>query len=180
MPLFEVTVTFGALARIVSSGMDLHDLYSRYARDVHRFALYLSCDRALADDLTSEAFLRAWNTAGPIHEPTVKAYLFRIVRNLHSSERRRTSRQIALDDSMPSPAPEQGDRLAHQMALSSVLRALQQLPEIDRAALLLRTLEEMSYDDIARALHLSLSSAKVKVHRARLKLAALFPNGVLP
>ena len=160
--------------------MDFHDLYARYARDVHRFALYLSCDRALADDLTSETFLRAWATADPIREPTVKAYLFAIVRNLYTSERRRTARHLALDESIPSTAPEQDERLEHQMALAGVLRALQLLPEIDRAALLLRTHEEMSYVEIARTLHLSVSSAKVKVHRARLKLAALFPSRILP
>ena len=160
--------------------MDFHELYLRYARDVHRFALHLTCDRALADDLTSEAFLRAWSTAGPIREPTVKAYLFAIVRNLYVSERRRASRHFALDESIPSPPSEQDNRLDHRSALAEVFRALQQLPEIDRAALLMRTQEEMSYADIARTLHLSLSSAKVKVHRARLKLAALFPQKVLP
>jgi DNA-directed RNA polymerase specialized sigma24 family protein len=41
--------------------MDLHELYSRYAADVRRFALYLCGDEALADDITSETFLRAWS-----------------------------------------------------------------------------------------------------------------------
>ena len=54
--------------------MNLHDLYSRYAGDVHRFALYLSGNAALADDLTSETFLRAWNSSTPIRESTVKAF----------------------------------------------------------------------------------------------------------
>jgi RNA polymerase sigma-70 factor (ECF subfamily) len=160
--------------------MDFHDLYSRYARDVHRFAVYLSGDRALADDLTSEAFLRAWNSAGPISEPTVKAYLFAIVRNLYVSERRRTSRHRELHDSIPSPAPHQGDRLDQQRTLSQVLQKLQELPPVDRAALLMRTQDDMSYADIARTLRLSLSSAKVKVHRTRLKLAALFSEKVIP
>ena len=51
-------VTFPDLARTVGD-VDFHDLYSRHARDVHRFALYLSGDAALADDITSETFLRA-------------------------------------------------------------------------------------------------------------------------
>ena len=50
---------------------DFHELYTRYARDVHRFALYLSGDAALADDITSETFVRAWNSAAPIREATV-------------------------------------------------------------------------------------------------------------
>ncbi|SRR6266540_2364690 len=56
--------------------MDLHDLYSRYAADVHRFARYLGGEGTLADDLTSETFHRAWSSASPIRETTVKACLF--------------------------------------------------------------------------------------------------------
>ena len=51
--------------------LDLPDLYSRYAADVRRFALYLTGDGALADDITSETFLRAWNSVGRIREATV-------------------------------------------------------------------------------------------------------------
>ena len=61
-----------------------------------------------------------------------------------------------------------------------MLGALRQLPEVDRAALIMRAQDEMPYEEIAQALRLSLSSAKVKVHRARLKLAALIPRTVLP
>jgi DNA-directed RNA polymerase specialized sigma24 family protein len=52
--------------------MDLHDLYTRCAADVHRFALYISGNPALADDLTSETFLRAWSSASPIREASAR------------------------------------------------------------------------------------------------------------
>jgi DNA-directed RNA polymerase specialized sigma24 family protein len=39
-----------------------HDLYESYSRDVYRFALYLSGDPALADDITSETFVRVWSS----------------------------------------------------------------------------------------------------------------------
>jgi RNA polymerase sigma-70 factor, ECF subfamily len=160
--------------------MDFHDLYDRYARDVHRFALYLSCDPALADDITSETFLRAWSSTAPIREATVKAYLFAIVRNLYLLELRRSSRHVELMDSIPSTACSQDERIDQQTALATVLRALRDLPEMERAALLMRTQDGMSYEDIAHALQLSLSNAKVKVHRARLKLATLIPRTVQP
>ena len=159
---------------------DFHELYARYARDVYRFALYLSCDQALADDITSETFLRAWSSATPIREATVKAYLFTIVRNLYLQERRRSARHVELSESMPSNAAGQVTRVEHQGALTAVLRALRDLPEVDRAALLMRTQDGMSYEEIAQALQLTLSSAKVKVHRARIKLAAMVERTVLP
>src|SRR5437762_1383398 len=117
--------------------MDLHDLYTRYAADVHRFALYLSGNQALADDLTSETFLRAWSAASPIREATVKAYLFTIVRNLYLSEMARSSRRVELTHDVPSVSPGQHERLESSARLRDALKALKELPELERAALLM-------------------------------------------
>jgi RNA polymerase sigma-70 factor, ECF subfamily len=160
--------------------MDLQDLYSRYAADVRRFALYLCGNELLADDLTSETFLKAWCASSPIREPTVKAYLFTIVRHLYLSELRRTSRHDVLNDTIPSAARSQDETLESASTIKAVLRALRQLPEVDRAALLMRTQDLMPYEEIAQVLNLSIANAKVKVHRARLKLAALIPGTVVP
>jgi RNA polymerase sigma-70 factor, ECF subfamily len=160
--------------------LELQELYSRYAADVRRFALYLTGDPALADDITSDTFLRAWSSVDRIREATVRAYLFTIVRNLYLLELRRTSRHTTLEDSFPSREIEPERRIDQQAGVAAVFRALRTLPELDRAALLMRAQNEMSYEEIAHALRLSLSSVKVKIHRARLKLAILLPKGVLP
>lgn len=152
---------------------DFHDLYVRYAGDVHRFATYLSGDPSLADDITSETFLRAWTSSSPIREGTVKAYLFTIARNLVFAESRRAARLDELADTVPSTVPQQDTQHEQQAALARVLRGLRNLPPVDRAALLLRVRDGLPYEEIATVLDLSLSSVKVKVHRARLKLAAL-------
>jgi RNA polymerase sigma-70 factor, ECF subfamily len=160
--------------------MDLHELYSRYAADVRRFALYLCGDEALADDITSETFLRAWSSTSPIREATVKAYLFTIVRHLYLNELTRRSRHVELTDGLPSRSPGQDETLESGTALQAVLRALKRLPEIDRAALLMRTQDGMPYEQIAQTLNISTPNAKVKVHRARLKLATLIPRTLQP
>jgi RNA polymerase sigma-70 factor (ECF subfamily) len=51
-----------------------------------------------------------------------------------------------------------------------VLSAVRDLPESERAALLLRVDHDLSYDEIASALGISVAAAKVRVHRARLRL----------
>jgi RNA polymerase sigma-70 factor, ECF subfamily len=160
--------------------LELDELYQRYAAAVRRFALYLTGDVALADDITSETFLRAWSSVGRIREATVKAYLFTIVRNLYLLELRRSSRHTELQDSIPSCGVGPEQHLDQQTSVETVFRALRALPEVDRAALLMRAQNEMSYEEIAQALRLTLSAVKVKIHRARLKLAALLPEGVLP
>jgi hypothetical protein len=77
---------------------------------------------------------------------------------------------------MPSAAPTQDEEFESASTLRTVLQVLGQLPEIDRAALLMRTQDRMPYDEIAQILNLSTANARVKVHRARLKLATLIPR----
>lgn len=144
------------------------DLYSRYSRDVYRFALYLSGDRALADDLTSEAFLRIWQAEGEVG--TVKGYLFAIVRNLYLHEIRRTRRQTALPPELAGAGSVEAET-ADRQAVAQAMARLQTLPEADRTALLLRAHDDMPYEEIARLLGITVGAAKVKVHRARLRLA---------
>lgn len=153
--------------------MTLEQLYERHAADVRRFATYLSGDPTVADDITSETFLRAWNAVEPIREPTVKAYLFAIARNVYRDELRRRRRHVELDDQVASSSPRQDQQSETASTLEAVLRAARALPDVDRAALLMRAVDGLPYEEIARALGLPLSTAKVKVHRARLKLAAL-------
>ncbi len=149
---------------------DFHSLYQSYAPLVHRFALFLCGDAALADDITSETFVRAWTARGKIRESTVKAYLFTIARNLYRDHLRRERKNTELDESMPDSTPGLARRTEHKAELSAVMEALQHLPEVDRAALLMRAQEEMPYEEIAQVLSLPLTTVKVKVHRARLKL----------
>jgi RNA polymerase sigma-70 factor, ECF subfamily len=150
--------------------VDFHSVYERYSRDVYRFALYLSGDSSLADDITQETFVRAWVTPGEIRGGTVKAYLLMIARNLYRAERKRGARQTVLDEALPDPKQGPEAVTSGRLELDAVLAALQTLPETDRAALLMHAQEGLSYAEIAAVLGLSLAAVKVKIHRARLKL----------
>ena len=155
-----------------------HELYESYARDVYRFALYLSGDPALADDITSETFLRVWSSPETVRLATVKAYLLTIARNLWLMERRRWSRRQDLDDTIPDTSLSVSRQAEVKDELDRVLRALRELPEVDRAALLMRVDEGLPYEEVAAALGLPVATVKVKVHRARLKLAQIRNQGV--
>jgi RNA polymerase sigma-70 factor, ECF subfamily len=148
--------------------VDFGGLFERYSQDVYRFALFLSGDQALAEDICQETFVRAWITPSTIRASTVKAYLFMIARNLYRDERTRKERQVALEDSALDPKPDAvaGGRLE----LGAVLKALQALPEIDRAALLMSAQDGMPYAEIAATLDVSVAAVKVRIHRARIRL----------
>ena len=152
---------------------DFEELYRRHAPEVFRFALYLSGNRSDAEDITSETFVRAWTSSGTIRTATLKAYLFTIARNLFLQSLRTRSRHVEIPETLPDPAAGPEARAERDSELAAALRALQRLPEIDRAALLMRAADDMPYEEIARALDLSLASVKVKIHRARLALREL-------
>lgn len=147
-----------------------HEIYERHARSVYRFALYLSGDASLAEDITAEAFLRLWGARQPIVMETVKGYLLAIARNVYLQERQRSGRFTELPDTLEANVAV-SDPAETREELRRTLNWLQRLPETDRAALLMRAEQELPYEEIARALGISLSLAKVKVHRARLRLA---------
>ena len=154
-----------------------HELYESYSRDVYRFALYLSGDPALADDVTSETFIRVWSSPEPVRLATVKAYLLTIARNLWLMERRRCLRRQSLDETIPDSGHSALRQVEVKDELDRVLRALQEFPDVDRAALLMRADEGLPYEEIALALDLPVATVKVKVHRARLRLAKIRNQG---
>lgn len=150
--------------------MNFEQLYRDHFPDVHRFALYLTGDFAEADDIASETFVRAWAADAPLKARTLRAYLLSIARNLHRRGHRSRRRHAALE--APEEPPGLERELAGRSELKAMLARLQALPEADRAALLLRAFHDLPYEEIATALGISLSSAKVKVHRARTRLMA--------
>jgi RNA polymerase sigma-70 factor, ECF subfamily len=153
------------------NAVDFGGIYEKYAADVLRFALYLSGDRAEAEEITSDTFVRAWVATGDIRVETVKAYLLSIARNLYIARYRRRGRQGDMPADVPDGAPGPDAVAAGRDTLNAVIRALQTMPEVDRAAVLMRA-DGMGYDEIASALDISPAAVRVKVHRARMRLAA--------
>ena len=150
-----------------------HDLYSKYANDVYRFAYWLSGNPDDAGDITSETFVRAWTSPNEPRMDSVKAYLFAIARNLHRKQWRRASRHEPLDARVPDPAIPPDETAVNRDEFQRTMVAVHTLPEIDRMVLLLRAEDELSYEDIAAITGLSVAAAKARVFRARAKLVAL-------
>ncbi len=156
--------------------LSFQDLYESYATEVYRFAFWLAGDSSEAEDVTSETFIRAWTNSSTIRTETLKAYLFTIARNVYLGRLRKRKREVALEDTCLDPAPGPDKLVESRLEIQRVHRVLQTLPEVDRAAFILRVQHELSYAEIARVLELSLSAAKVKVHRIRKKLLTTCVN----
>jgi RNA polymerase sigma-70 factor (ECF subfamily) len=150
-----------------------HEIYERYSKDVYRYSFWLSGSAEDADDLTSETFARAWVGRHAIRTETVKAYLFAIARNLYLNQRRHAGRKAELSLDLADPQPGPDHLVESRLDVARAMDAIQSLSEVDRTAFLLRVQHELPYEEIARVLELSLTAVKVKIHRARLKLASL-------
>ena len=149
---------------------DIESLYKRYAPDVRRFALFLSGDPVMADEITSDTFVSAWLARERIRQPTVKSYFLAIARNLYRDMQRREARHTELDEQMTDKRISAQTHMEQTGEVRAVLAELQQLPETDRTVLLMRALDEMPYEEIAETLGIPVVTARVKVNRARLKL----------
>jgi RNA polymerase sigma-70 factor (ECF subfamily) len=149
------------------------DIYRRHSAEVFRFALGLCGNRDWAEDLAAEAFARALLSPAPVRGETVRAYLFTIARNLYLQQWHRERRMAPLEDEHVQREPGPDVLAARREELNRTLAALQKLPESDRVALLMYAEEELPYQAIADALGISLAAVKVRIHRARIRLAQL-------
>jgi RNA polymerase sigma-70 factor, ECF subfamily len=152
--------------------VNIEELYRRYAQDVYRFACWLCGDRTEAEDIVSETFLRAWTGNTHLEVSTVKAYLLVIARHVFLKRQRRAKRHAELGVDLADGAAGPDRRAEGRDELTAAMKALQTLPEAERAALLLRAQQGLPYEEIARSLDISIVAAKVRVHRARIRLGA--------
>lgn len=137
-----------------------------------------------AEDMAQQVFFRVWRSA-PHYQATARfsTWLFTITRNVVFNENRRMSRrkEMSIED-LSERAPERTPPDTESTPDSSLLegelhreidKALAQLPEKQRLALVLRRYEEMPYEDIGEILGLSLPAVKSLIFRARNTLRGL-------
>ena len=138
---------------------------------LRRYARALVGERAGADDLVQDTLERAWAKLHLYRRGTdLRAWLFTVMHNVHVNRVRATRLVDPLQDEMPELTQRaQTDALE----LRDLDRAIARLPADQRAVLLLVTLEEMSYDEVARTLGIPIGTVMSRLSRAREKLRAM-------
>ena len=137
-------------------------------------ARMLGGDRAEAEDVAQEAMLRLWKIAPAWRqgEAKVTTWLYRVVRNL-CTDRLRRRRGVALD-AVAEPedgAPGAEARLQQAARAAALERALQDLPERQRAAVILRHLEGWANPEIAEVMGVSVEAVESLTARGKRALA---------
>jgi RNA polymerase sigma-70 factor (ECF subfamily) len=149
---------------------------------------YLMCgQREDAEEVSQETLLKVFERLDQLREPErVKAWVFRIAKNACLMKRRKSvfapAQELSLDELLPASDSDGGQRklqiadwseLPDTRLLRSELRevldrAIGELPEIYRTVILLRDVEELSTEETAGILDVSVETVKTRLHRARL------------
>jgi RNA polymerase sigma-70 factor (ECF subfamily) len=177
------------LARdLIAGKADAFDRFVAVFRSkIFQYALMMCGHREDAEEVAQDTLFKVFENFSQLREPErVRPWVFRIARNACFMKRRKSvfapTQELSLDDYLPHSEQDGGHRkleiadwsaLPDDQVLRSELRdeirrAIQELPEIYRAVILLRDIEELSTDDVAQVLDITQETVKTRLHRARL------------
>ena len=167
-----VTATTATLPAAATDALDFDALYREARDDVFAYAATLLRDRAAAEDVTAQAFERAYRRRSryDARRGTPRAWLFGIVRNAALDELRKRKRAATAEmpEPQPDPAPDEAAELAAQR--DAVRAALHRLAPRDREVIALKYHAELSNAELAAVLGVSPTNAGTLLHRAMTKL----------
>ena len=154
-------------------------LYQRYAEDVYRKCVAMVKNDETAKDLTHDIFLRAFLKIADLKDKNSFKYWIKTIAynfcinhlNLRKSiktDRIEDEARIIDDNS------ESQEKILQEMNLEQLEILLERLPDTDRLILLMRYQDDLSIKEIQEALSIGASAAKMRLKRAKEKLAELF------
>ncbi len=159
-------------------------LYDRYVDVVHRYAYARLGDRTLAEDVTSETFLRALRRIGSVsyRGRDVGAWFVTIARNLvldHLKSGRNRYEVVSgdpLDTDRSTEGPEPA--VLRRLSAEELLRCVRQLPPDQQECVVLRFLQGLSVAETATVMRRNAGAVMALQHRALRRLATLLPDGL--
>lgn len=137
-----------------------------------RFAYFLTGEAAAAEDLVQDAFVRLYRAERRVEEVGFRAYARRTIVNLHRSRFRRVVRERRVWG-----RTSRAETVAESEPADHVWRAILALPHGQRACVALRFYEDMTEQEIAITLGVSVGTVKTQLHRAMRRLREFLGNG---
>jgi RNA polymerase sigma-70 factor (ECF subfamily) len=162
-----------------TSPTDMAQLIEPLIPALRRYARALLRDRVAADDLVQDCLERAvahWRQRRT--DGDARSWIFAILHNLAATQLKRQTAQAkhvdleSVENWLPVP-PSQEDGLRYH----ALLRGLAQLPEDQRAVLLLVGVEDLSYADTAKVLAIPIGTVMSRLSRARERLLRMMTEG---
>lgn len=165
------------------------ELVRRYKDRLYAFIDQMVHNRPLAQDLLQECFIRLWRHKMKYRNiARFSTWLYTIAGNLVRSEMRRLAREPRVDleprdpserpIELPHPGMSVDQQVHRNMTVERVRAAIDRLPEEFREVIILRELEELSYEEIVEMLRVPLGTVKSRINRARARLQTLLSRQI--
>jgi len=158
------------------------EIVRRYQRQVANIIYLTLGNREEVDDLSQEVFIRVYRSLGRFQfDASLYSWIYRIVVNLCIDEVRRKKIRKAVSLEFFTERRLEGEKRSKEHATASddmlkeekkriIVDALQRLSPVHRTVIVLREYEDMSYEEIAKTLHISAQAVKSRIFRAREEL----------
>ncbi len=165
-------------------GLSFEEIHAKYEAKIYNLILRMVNDREDAEDLTVETFVNAWRAWGRFRgEARVSTWLHQIAVNncknrFKQRDRQREHEPVSLDEAVETESGELGREVADwrdapERALlnkelgAQIQRAVDALAPEYKVVLVLCEMEDLSYEEIARVMGLTVPAVKTRLHRAR-------------
>ncbi len=162
----------GRLVKLARDGSEaaFEEIVRRYGKPLQRYAGAI-VTRQRAEDVTQDAFSKAFVALkGSEKEIKLKPWLYRIVRNTALNELRDGPPASAELDERLAGGEDPIETIERRRQVESLMAGLADLPESQRAAIVMRELEGLSHEQIAKSLGISGGAVRQSIHRARTAL----------
>jgi RNA polymerase sigma-70 factor, ECF subfamily len=151
----------------------LAELIAQYSPGLRYFLAKVTGNAASADDLLQDVWFDVYRKINRLEQPAAfAAWIYRIARDKAYREmRRRPVTSAPLDEKLTEGLPADDERFSPEEA-EHIRAALGDLPQEQREVLLLRFIEEMSYEQIAEVISRPLGTVRSRIHYAKVALRA--------
>ncbi len=152
---------------------EFHDMLLQHLPRLQAYAIMLTRDRALADDLLQETSVRALRAQSQFTMGTnFTAWIYKILRNEYISSLRRKKRQPMPIEDMPAEFLARKGEQENDVLSREVIQAMNKLQQGQREVLILICASGLSYEEAAETLGCSVGTIKSRLWRARARMAA--------
>ena len=159
------------------------ELVNRYRDRLMSFVFQFVGDMEQAEDVVQDTMLKLYEKKHYYREiAKFSTWLYTIARNLANTELRKRKRrkttllsQMSRDEKdydLPAVQPETGQGVQREFVEKRTQTAIQQLPEHFKTVIILRDIQELSYEDISNIVEVPIGTVKSRINRARLQLQA--------
>lgn len=144
------------------------ELFAEYYAPINNFLFYKCGDSALSEDLTQDVFMKLWDKRDEVKQDTVKSYLYTIANNMLLNKIRHEKVKMNFAEKHKTQQEEQSPQyfLEEKEFKNKLESIIGEMPDKQREVFLMNRIEDLTYQEIADRLNLSVKAIEKRMHGA--------------